>query len=251
MLQLALLLRILKIYYFMNDLRKSLLVTGTSRGLGKLIAEHYLKAGEIVFGCSRSESTINNENYHHFVVDLADEVSILSMFKEISARKIRLDLLINNAGVTQSSLGILTGSNIAREIVNINFLGTFFVTREALKIMQRQRYGRVINFSSINVPQGSVGSSLYNGCKAAINALALPLSRESGTVDITINTIGLSLVNDTGMLKLLSEKAISDKQRLLVKPDKLDLQEIIHAINFFSSPLSRNISSQTLYFGGV
>lgn len=230
---------------------KSLLITGTSRGLGKLLAEEYLKEGNLVFGCSRSTSSISHDFYHHFEIDIGNEDDIVSMFKQISSFKIRLDLVINNAGQTQSSLGIITGAKKAREIIETNLLGTFLVTREALKLMQHQRYGRIVNFSSINVPQGSVGSSIYSACKAAIESMTLTLSRESSKTDITINTIGLSLVEKSGMLDSLSAKAISEKQNLLIKPALLNVEEIMHAINFFASPSSKNICAQLIYFGGA
>ena len=235
----------------MLDTKSAMLVTGSNRGLGKLLAEKYLSKGITVFGCSRSSSSISHPNYRHFLVDISDESSIVSMFKEISGTKIKLGVIINNAGIAQSSLGILTSAKVAREIVDTNFLGTFLVTREALKLMQRQNYGRIINFSSINVPQGSVGSSIYSACKAAVETMALPISRESGKFDITINTIGLSLVNGSGMLESLSPKTLASKQSMLIKPTLLSVEEIINAIDFFVSPLSCNISAQTLYFGGI
>ncbi len=235
----------------MLALNHSLLVTGSSRGLGKLLVEVYLNMGIRVYGCSRNPSPIDHQNYRHFMVDITDESSVVSMFKEISASKIRLDLVINNAGLTQASLGILTSAKTAHEIINTNILGAFLVSREALKLMQRQRYGRIVNFSSINVPQGSVGSSLYSASKAALESMALTLSRENAKVDITINTIGLSLVDKTGMLDSLSPKALIEKQSLLVKPELLNVDEIIHAIDFFSSPIAKNICAQTIYFGGA
>ncbi|MBU3612866.1 SDR family oxidoreductase [Polynucleobacter sp. MG-27-Goln-C1] len=215
------------------------------------MAETYLSMGMKVFGCSRNASTIEHQNYRHFVLDISDEASIISMFKEISLLKIRLDLVINNAGMTQSSLGILTRAKAASEIINTNILGTFLITREALKLMQRQHYGRIVNFSSINVPLGSVGSSIYNASKAAMESMATTLSRENAKADITINTIGLSVVDKTGMSDSLTPKALAEKQRLLIKPDLIKVEEIIHAINFLASPLSKNICAQTIYFGGA
>jgi 3-oxoacyl-[acyl-carrier protein] reductase len=227
------------------------LITGASRGLGKSLVEHYLSIGSTVYGCSRNSSTIVHQKYRHFIVDISDERGVNDMFHEIATLKIELNLLINNAGVSQSSLGILTGSNAARQILEVNFLGTFFVIREALKLMCRQRYGRIINFSSINVPLKSAGSALYNGSKAGVEALCLSLVQECAQEDITINTIGLSLVEKSGMLDSLSSKALSEKQKKLVKPNFLNVEEIVNAINFFTSPLSKNITSQVLYFGGV
>ncbi len=228
-----------------------LLVTGSSRGLGKLLAEAYLGLGKMVLGCSRNFSTIEHENYRHFMLDITDEASVVAMFRDISLLKIRLNLVINNAGTMQSTLGIMTSAKIADEVIRANILGTFLVTREALKLMQRQRYGRIVNFSSINVPLGSVGSSIYSASKAAVEAMAIPLSRETAKYNITINTLGLSVVNETGMSDSLGPKALAEKQRHLIKPDIINIEEIIHSINFFASPLAKNISRQTIYFGGA
>lgn len=228
-----------------------MLITGTSRGLGKALAERFLQTGRVVYGCSRQISSIDHDRYKHFVVDVGDEQSVVSMLKAIAASKVPLNLLINNAGLTQASLGILTRVENALDILRTNLLGTFLVSRETLKLMQRQRYGRIVNFSSINVPLGSVGSALYNASKAGVEAMAKTLTRESGSADITINTLGLSLVANSGMLDSLGPKALAAKQDALLKPKVLEVEEVMHAINFFASPLARNISCQTLYFGGV
>lgn len=229
----------------------SVLITGTSRGLGKALAEQFLKEGLVVYGCSRQASSIDHQDYRHFTVDVSDEPGVVSMLKQIAALKVPVNLLINNAGLTQASLGILTRGASAQDILNTNLLGNFLVSRETLKLMQRQRYGRIVNFSSINVPLGSVGSALYNASKAGVEAMARALTRECGNVDITINTLGLSLVANSGMLDSLSPKALAAKQEALLKPKVLEVEEIMHAINFFASPLARNISCQTVYFGGV
>jgi 3-oxoacyl-[acyl-carrier protein] reductase len=228
-----------------------LLITGSSRGTGRMLSEKYLSMGKHVFGCSRGASSIEHQNYRHFILDIADEASVVSMFNELSQLKVKLDLVINNAGITQASLGMLTSAKKANEIISVNILGTFLVTREALKLMHRQRYGRIVNFSSINVSLGSIGSSLYNASKAAIESMTETLSRENARVDITINTLGLSIANKAGMSDSLSPKALAEKQNYLIKPDLLDIEEIINAINFFASPLSKNITAQTIYFGGV
>ena len=228
-----------------------ILVTGASRGLGRGLVERYLSDGATVAGCARQASDIDHPNYTHFVTDIRDEASVVSMFKGVAALKAPLRLLINNAGTSQASLGILTRGSTAQEIVQTNLLGTFFVSREALKLMQRHKKGRIVNFSSINVPLGSTGSSLYNATKAGVEAMSHVLARECGSVDITINTLGLSLVGNSGMLGALGEKAVAAKQSNMLKPEVLDLDEIVHSINFFASPLARNLTCQTLYFGGL
>ncbi len=229
----------------------SVLITGSSRGLGKALAERFLLEGRVVYGCSRQGSTIDHKSYKHFLADVGDEPSVVAMLKDIAALKFPLNLLVNNAGITQASLGILTQMESAENILRTNLLGTFLVSRETLKLMQRQRYGRIVNFSSINVPLGSVGSALYNASKSGVESMAKALTRECGSADITINAIGLSLVANSGMVDTLDPKAVAGKQDALLKPKLLEIDEIMHAINFFASPLAQNISCQTMYFGGV
>jgi 3-oxoacyl-[acyl-carrier protein] reductase len=229
----------------------SLMVTGSSRGLGRSVAEYFLGEGVQVIGCSRTASNLIHPNYKHYCVDISNEADVKSMFQEAPLWGSPLGFLINNAGISQNSLGFFTSSQSAIDILETNLLGNFLVTREALKIMQRKNFGRVINFSSINIPLQSVGSALYNASKAGADAMSKVLVRECGATDITINSLGLSLVKNSGMLDGLTPKALEDKQKNLIKPDTLNLLEIIHAINFLFSPLAKNITGQTIYFGGV
>lgn len=229
----------------------SLMVTGSSRGLGRAITEHFLSTGIQVIGCSRQPSDLSHPNYKHFCLDVSSEADVKNMFKEAASLGAPIGLLINNAGIPQNSLGVFTSGQVAADILEANLLGNFFVTREALKIMQRKNFGRVINFSSINIPLQSVGSALYNASKAGIDAMSKVLVRECGNADITINTLGLSLVENSGMLDGLTPKVIAEKQQALAKPGTLTLPEIIHAIEFLFSPLAKNITGQTIYFGGT
>ena len=229
----------------------SVMVTGSSRGLGRAITEHFLSTGIQVIGCSRQPSDLSHPNYKHFCLDVSKEIDVKNMFKEAASWGAPIGLLINNAGISQNSLGIFTSGQVAADILEANLLGNFFVTREALKVMQRKNFGRVINFSSINIPLQSVGSALYNASKAGLDAMSKVLVRECGKADITINTLGLSLVENSGMLDGLTPKAIAEKQQALAKPETLTLPEIIHAIEFLFSPLAKNITGQTIYFGGT
>ena len=229
----------------------ALLITGTSRGLGKSLAEFFLNSGYFVYGCSRNITPINNKNYRHFLTDIHDDSAVASMFSEIHKFGRPLNFLINNAGVSQSSLGILTSSDTALHILRVNLIGNFLVTRAALKLMLKQQFGRIVNFSSINVPLGSAGSSIYNASKIGVEAMSKSLARECGTADITINTIGLSMVSNSGMVDKLGAKALADKNSNLLKPQMLEIEEITHAVEFFLSPLAKNITCQTIYFGGV
>lgn len=233
------------------DARRRILITGASRGVGRALAEHYVRAGNAVAGCSRQASSLNTPNYSHYSIDITSEAAVKELFAGLSSNGAPVEVLINNAGVALSRLSILTSAIEADRILRTNFTGAFLVIREAIKMMKRNRFGRIINFSSINVPLGSTGSAIYSASKAALEHLAFTLSREVATDDITINTIGLSLVAGEGMAAALSVDALREKQASLIKPKPLQIEEIVHAIDFFASEFSGNITNQVLYFGGV
>jgi 3-oxoacyl-[acyl-carrier protein] reductase len=228
-----------------------ILITGTTRGLGLALAQEYLRAGERVAGCARGGAAIEHSNYHHFSLDVGDESSIAKMFAGLSTLKLVPRLLVNNAGLNHMRLAALTSEVAARRILDTNLLGAFLICRETLKTMQRHRFGRIVNLCSVSVPLATVGNTLYNASKAALDAMGHTLANECRAYDITVNSLGLSLVAQTGMADAISERAVAELRTHLLKPASLETAEIVAAINFFSSPEARNITGQMLYFGGV
>ena len=219
--------------------------------MGAALAQAYLDAGDCVVGCSRGAGTITHPRYQHFSIDVADELAVTAMFTGIRDEKRVPRLLVNNAAVPQKSLATTTSAQTAKQILDVNLLGSFLISREVLKLMQRKGSGRIVNLTSINVPLASVGSSLYNATKAGLDAFGRSLASECKGYDITVNSIGLSLVANTGMAEALDDAALAAKRVPLLKPKLLATTEIVAAINFFASAEARNITGQQLYFGGI
>lgn len=228
-----------------------ILITGTSKGLGFALAQAYLESGDVVIGCSRGDSMISHASYHHHAIDVSNFVEVTRMFSEIREARLAPRLLINNAALSQKSLATFTDAHSAKELINTNLLGAFLISKEAIRLMQRHRFGRIVNLTSINVPLASVGSSLYNASKAGLDALGHTLAAECKNYDITVNSLGLSLVAHTGMVDSLELAAIKAKCAPLIKPQLLEIAEIVAAINFFAASEAKNITGQQLYFGGV
>ncbi len=227
------------------------LITGSSRGLGRGLAEHYADGGHRVFGCSRGPSDFAHENYQHMTADIGAEADVRALFREIKAAGGQIDVLVNNAGASLSRYALLTTAEEADQILRTNLLGAFMVMREAIKHMKRKRHGRIINFTSISVPLGSSGRAIYSASKAALENLAFTVSGELVGEDITVNTIGPSIIAGSGMVEELGEAALEQARAKLLKPDAIDVAEVAHAIDFFAAAEARNITNQTVYFGGL
>ena len=230
---------------------RNILITGTSRGLGYALAGHYLTLGHNVAGVSRGKSEIEAPNYKHFTTDIQIEAEVLDLFSNLRKHMDGLDILINNAGASNTAQALLTTGSQFEDVIKTNLIGCFLVSREAVKFMKRQGSGRIINFSSINVPLRSAGSIAYNASKAAVENMTGTLARELIGTEITVNTVGLSLVENTGMLEQLSNSAVKEKQANLIKPDLISVEEIAHVIDFLSHQGARNITNQSFFFGGI
>ena len=228
-----------------------MLVTGSSRGIGRALVEHYVDRGHSVFGLSRSESDFVHRQYHHLIADVADESAVRRAFSQIAKDSGRLDVLINNAGLKIGSYALLTTGKQAESMLRTNLLGAFWVTRDAVKLMKRNRFGRVVSLSSVAVPLGSEGSAIYGAGKAGLEQLSHTLARELAADDITFNTIGISVYENSGMVAGLKEDVLREARRSLIKPAPLSIEEIAHATDFFVSDMARNITNQVVYFGGV
>jgi 3-oxoacyl-[acyl-carrier protein] reductase len=228
---------------------RTILITGSRRGVGRALAEHYANAGHTVFGLSRGESDLDHPRYHHACGDVAKEDTLKPLFARIADAG-PLHVLIYSSAVASPGYALLIRGSQAEEILRTNLFGAFLVSRHALRLMKRGGFGRLIYFSSIAVPLGSAGSVMYGASKAGLEQLAFSLSHEFADDNITFNTIGISTFASP-MLNLLTEKAQNEARSALVKPDAVQIDELVAAINFFASDAARQITGQCIYFGGV
>jgi len=228
-----------------------MIITGTRKGIGKNLAEYYTQNGFIVIGCSRGNIDFELNNYEHYCLDVSDESLVKKMFKEIRKKCGRLDVLINNAGVSSENHVLLTPLKEAHDSLNTNFIGTFIFCRESVKLMKMNQHGRIINISSIHVPLALAGTSIYSSSKAAIEQFSRVLAREVFQFGITINILSLSVVKDTGMEIALKEKIKRKILNQTISKDRLNIYDVIHALNFFINEKSKMVSNQILCLGGV
>lgn len=229
---------------------KVFLITGTRKGIGEYLAKYYLSKGMHVIGCSRSNVDWQSDNYEHFCLDVADEKKVKQMFMEIQHKHKRLDALINNAGIASMNHSLLTSLPKVQSIFNTNFVGTFLFCREAAKLMQRQKQGRIVNFTTVAVPLKLEGEAIYAASKAAVISLTQILAKEFSPFGITVNVIGPTPLK-TDLVKTVPENKITK----LIEQQAIhrfgEFRDISNVIDFFISPESDFITGQTIFLGGV
>ena len=233
---------------------KVVLITGASRGVGLELTKHFLNRGAIVIGLSRSQGGITDENYHHFSVDLGNSDDIINCFKkEISKTFKSIDIVVNNAAVLTSQYSMIMPVKNATDMVNVNLLGVFFISREAVKLMRKNAYGRIINISSMAVSLEPVGDSIYAATKVGIQTLANVMAKEFSSFNVTCNTLAISAF-ETDMLQSHSPTAQIKIKEIIAAmpiPRMAIADDILNVIDFFAAERSSYITAQTIYLGGL
>lgn len=227
-----------------------ILITGTRKGIGRKIAGYYLSKGDKVIGCSRKPSDLSHKNYTHYQLDVTDEVAVLGLFKDLRQNGNRLDVLINNAGIASMNHSFLTPISTAKNILETNVIGTFLFSREAAKLMRKNKWGRIVNFVTFAIPFKLEGEAIYAASKAAVVTLTEILSKEFANYGITVNAIAPPAVK-TDLIKGVPKEKIDSllKRQTIHRFGKPE--EICNVIDFFVKQESSLITGEVIYMGGV
>ena len=202
-----------------SDIKRTIVVTGGSKGIGRAICKAFAAPGVCVYFNFISPETTGIDTAEDITaaggipkgvqVDVASERQVTDFFKTILDETGRIDVLVNNAGITKDTLLLRMREKDWDEVIRVNLKGTFNCTKAAAKTMLKQRYGRIINITSIAGVAGNPGQANYAASKAGIIGLTKTVAKELGSRGITVNAIAPGFVQ-TNMTAGLSEKAASD-----------------------------------------
>ena len=187
----------------MNDLTRSVLVTGGSRGIGLAIARRLAAGGDHVTVTSRSGDPV--EGLATVACDVRDAASVDEAFAKVEAGQGPVEVLVANAGVTQDQLLALMSEDDFTSVIDTNLTGAYRVAKRAVRPMMRLRRGRLIFISSVVGLLGSAGQANYASSKAGLVGLARSLARELASRNITANVVAPGFV-DTDMTASLPEQ---------------------------------------------
>ncbi len=228
-----------------------ILITGTSRGIGSFMAEYYCGLNYIVVGCSRTASHLTHANYHHLIRDISQEGEILEVFKYIRQNFKKLDVLINNAAINPAilSAALLPYSSIEK-IFKVNVFAPMLFCREAVKLMARNKAGRIINMGSMASKHEVAGEALYTSTKTAMIAYTRVLAKEVSKLGITVNVVAPAAIK-TELSAQINQEALAEVLSRNAITEYGELKDVTNTIDFILKKESKSITGQIIYLGGA
>lgn len=242
----------------MDFTNKIALITGASRGLGRAIAEKLAAGGAklIITATSNAIEAVADEiakKYNtevaSFYGDISKEDSVKNLFKMIQDKFGKLDICINNAGITKDGLSMRMGTDDFDAVINVNLRSVFLVSKEASLMMMKERYGKIVNMSSIVGIRGNAGQVNYAASKAGIIGITKTMAVELAKRNITVNAIAPGFI-DTDMTKAISDKAKDEFMKLIPMERAGEADDIAEAASFLASDKSKYITGQVLVVDG-
>ena len=204
------------------------LITGTSQGVGRALAERLLADGWVVHGFGRGPQALTHEHFHAHVVDVTDEAAVRSEVATVAAAG-RIDILINNAGSAALNAFLLTPGKVAENLMRVNYLGTFHCLQAVGKVMVRQRGGLVINLTTVAVPLSLEGEAAYVASKAAVEALTKVAAKELASQGVRVIALGLGPV-DTKLTRAVPKAALAKINGAIGRPQGTAMTEAVEFI---------------------
>ncbi len=243
----------------MSHLEKTALITGGSRGIGRACALRLASDGYQVYitYVSRPEQAEHTceeiaragGTAQAFALDISDPDSIVDFFQQSIKDKVNLQVLVNNAGLTQDGLMVRMKLEQWERVINANLTGSFVCLQQAGKLMMRNRYGRIINISSVTAQTGNAGQANYTASKAGLIGLTKTAARELAPRNITVNAVAPGFI-ETDMTAELSEELRNQFLQDIPMQRLGTPEDVAESVAFLASEQAGYITGQILGING-
>ena len=231
---------------------KTALVTGASRGIGRAIALELKSKDFSVIGTATSQAGVDaliKNGIEGYILDLNSPNSIGNFWEQLEADKKNISVLVNNAGITRDNIVLRMSDDEWSDIMNVHLNGTFQLCKRSLKMMLKNKWGRIINISSASASIGNRGQSNYAAAKAGVEAFTKSLAKEVGKRDITINAVAPGFIATD-----MTEQNDGVNAEYLIKEIPLgrfgEPEEVAGLVDFLCSERASYITGQTIHING-
>jgi 3-oxoacyl-[acyl-carrier protein] reductase len=243
----------------MNDIASVALVTGAARGIGRAIALALARPGltiylnDIALGeeAARTQKDVAAKGAAAKLIEfnVADFGQVQRGIDEIVKESGRLDLLVNNAGITRDNLILRMKEDEWDAVLAVNLKGAYNCIRAVSKTMVKQRFGRIINLSSVVGVMGNAGQANYVASKAGLIGLTKSVARELGSRNITVNAVAPGFIQ-TEMTESLPEKVKAEMMAQIPLGRFGTPEEVAQAVVFLASEAATYITGQVIHING-
>ncbi|MDF1526587.1 MAG: 3-oxoacyl-[acyl-carrier-protein] reductase [bacterium] len=241
----------------MSD-RKLAIVTGGGQGIGRAIALDFAEAGiNVVIAdinleaaeAAAAEVVAAGCVPLAFELNVADAGNVEALASKVTEKYGRIDYLINNAGITRDSLMMRMADDAWQSVIDINLTGTYLCSKAVIRVMMKQRDGRIVNISSVVGAMGNAGQTNYAASKAGIIGFTKSLAREVAARGITVNAVAPGFIQ-TAMTDALPDKAREELVNLIPNGRLGTPEDVAAAVRFLVSEDASYITGQVLHVNG-
>jgi 3-oxoacyl-[acyl-carrier protein] reductase len=234
------------------------LVTGASQGIGRACALALSQSGVAVAAAARNQEKLRElvafiegtgAQAAAFVMDVAEEEQIKSAIKAVIGHFGKIDILVNNAGITRDQLIMRLKRADWDAVLNTNLTSAYLCTQQVIGSMLKQRWGRIINITSVFGQTGQAGQANYASSKAGLIGLTMAIAREVGSRNITCNAVAPGFI-ETAMTSSLGDELKESAVKMIPLARVGTPEDVAHAVSFLASDAASYITGHVLNVNG-
>jgi|SaaInlStandDraft_1057018.scaffolds.fasta_scaffold13521_4 3-oxoacyl-[acyl-carrier protein] reductase len=238
---------------------QNVLITGGTRGIGASLTRAFLSAGASVIATYRSNhdaamafsQSLGEESSRLECVacDVTDVEAVDSLYARLDETELKLDILINNGGIRRDAVAAMMSASDWKDVIDTNLTGAFLMSKQAIKNMMRQRYGRIINISSPMSREAFAGQSNYSASKGGLESMTRSMCKEVGSRKITVNCVSPGFI-ETELIDDLDEETVKTYKKMVPVRRFGKPEEVADAVLFLGDKSSGYISGSVLEISG-
>jgi len=233
---------------------KKILITGATGGIGNSLVKKFLSLEGTVLATGTNSEKLDElkKDFPNIIVlkfDISEHSKIEEFIENVNSQLVGLDILVNNAGITMDNLSLRMKDEEWRKVIDINLTSTFYLCKHAIKKMLRNKYGRIVNITSIVGHTGNLGQANYSASKAGIVAMSKSLAIEYAKKNITVNCVSPGFIQSKMTDKIVeSIKAVLTSK---IPMSKLGTgEDVSNTVAFLSSDAASYITGETIHVNG-